>query len=391
MFSDRTSWDRTVNRLSLAVKDRRQRGLEVVDLGESNPTRVGLSPVWQQLGPLLDCPQAQNYAPEPFGLWSARQCVAHYLGNRVPAEQVVLSASTSEAYAWILQILCNPGDEVLVPAPSYPLLEYLAALAAVQLRTYPTLWVGGDWHIDLASLAAAIGPRTRAVVVVSPNNPTGAVATPSEVAALQGLCAQHGLALAIDEVFAEWTGAQDGQTPASPPTLAGLEDCLTLVMSGLSKVLLLPQLKLAWTAVSGPPRLVQEALHRLEIVADTSLSLATPVQWALPELLTRRSEWQAPMRQRLLQNRTILDRLCAHSLATALPTQGGWSAVLRIPATEPDDERALRWLERHGVLVQPGYFFDFAGNGWIVLGLLQPPERFEPAVAALLDDLHTSA
>ncbi|MBI5610478.1 MAG: pyridoxal phosphate-dependent aminotransferase [Deltaproteobacteria bacterium] len=390
MFSHRTSWNRTTNRLSLAVTDRRQRGLDVVDLGESNPTRVGLSPAWRELGPLLDCPQAQFYAPEPFGLGSARQAVADYLGGRVPAEQVLLSASTSEAYAWILQILCNPGDVVLVPAPSYPLLEYLAALAAVELRTYPALWVGGEWHIDLASLTGAIDTRTRAVVVVSPNNPTGSVASPSEIEALQAICAERGLALAIDEVFAEWTGAQYGDPPATPATLAGLQGCLTLVMSGLSKVLLLPQLKLAWTAVSGPPALVDEALHRLEIVADTSLSLATPVQWALPQLLGRRTAWQAPLRRRLRENRAILDNLCSDTVVTALPAQGGWSAVLRVPATEADDERALRLLQQRGILLQPGYFFDFPGDGWLVLGLLQPPERFEPAVAALLGDAHTS-
>jgi aspartate/methionine/tyrosine aminotransferase len=388
MFSQRTSWNRTINPLSLAVADRRRAGLPVLDLGESNPTRVGLSPSWSELGPLLDRPQATNYTPDPFGLPHARQCVARYLGHRVPAEHVLLSASTSEAYAWILQILCNPGDVVLVPTPSYPLLEYLAGLAAVELQTYPTTYVGGEWHVDLASLQQSIGPRTRAVVVVSPNNPTGAVLNPSEVQSLQAICAEHQLALVVDEVFAEWLGAQYHETPAELHTLAGLDQCLTLVMSGLSKVLLLPQLKLAWTAVSGPMPLVQEALHRLEIVADTSLSLATPVQWALPDLLGLRRAWQAPLRQRLRQNRLILGQLTAHTAVTALPAQGGWSAVLRVPATMSDEDRALQQLQQHGTLFQPGYFFDFTSNGWLVLGLLQPPDLFEPALAQLLAAVH---
>jgi aspartate/methionine/tyrosine aminotransferase len=351
-----------------------------VDLTESNPTRVGLPP--PEPG-LLSTPEAFTYAPEPQGLLSARQAVVAHLGPRgtaVSAEHLILSASTSEAYSWLFKLLCEQGDNVLVPAPSYPLFEYLTRLEGVELRPYRLPRAHG-FNLDVAEVAAARDARTRAVLFVNPGNPTGAYLHEGELAALADLCAHTGLALLCDEVFSDFAWDAD---PDRVSTVAGRAlPMLTFALSGLSKVAGLPGLKLGWTHVGGPPAERNEALARLELVADTFLSVGTPVQQALPALLAHAPRFQAALLAQVRENRR---RLVATRPAGAswdvVPAHGGWSAVLRIPR-EPGEEALCLALLDAGVLVQPGYFYDFTGGAYLVLSLLPPPDVFASALGPL--------
>lgn len=386
-FSQRTAWSLGENALTAARRRRDQAGLPLLDLCESNPTKVGLAPTWPELAPILAQPDASHYSPEPLGLWSARRAVADLHGQRVPAERVVLTASTSEAYAYIFKLLCDHGDSVLVPTPSYPLFDYLAGLEGVRTETYPLHLVADEWWVDTAALQAAWHPRVKAVLVVSPANPTGSAIRQTEARFLEQWCGERGLALVCDEVFADTLGTGGADVSDRQKTMAGTSGCLTLGLSGLSKVCLLPQLKLGWMLVSGPEALAAAAMQRLELIADTYLSVASPVQLALPGLLALRPQVQARLAQRLCENRQTLERVFRGSPCTVLPADGGWSALLRLPRWPSDEQRALDLLEHHGLVVQPGWFFDLPGDGWLVLGLLQPPDVFGPAAARLASAL----
>ncbi|HUL76738.1 MAG TPA: pyridoxal phosphate-dependent aminotransferase [Vicinamibacteria bacterium] len=386
MFSERTRWDLRPNRLAERLAAKRRAGARILDLTASNPTQVGLRYPDDLLLPLAG-PKALLYEPAPFGLPAARAAVAADFARRgfaVPAERILLSTSTSEAYSFLFKLLCDPGDEVLVPSPGYPLFEFLAALESVEVRTYP-LAHDGEWHLDVAALRAAAGPRTRAVVAVSPGNPTGAFLKLDERAALEALCAERSMALVSDEVFADFAFRDDPRRAAS---VARDGEALAFALGGLSKSCGLPQLKLAWTAVTGPAALRRDALARLEVVADTYLSVSTPVQAAAPALLARRDELQAPIRERVLANLGALRRaLGPGSPATLLEPEGGWYAVLRIPATRSEEERVTRLLDGRDVLVHPGYFFDFPGEAYLVLSLLPPVAEFAEGVAGVVADL----
>jgi aspartate/methionine/tyrosine aminotransferase len=386
MFSERTRWDLRPNRLAERLAAKRAAGVRILDLTESNPTRAGL-PCPDDLLALLARAEARRYEPSPFGLPAAREAVAADFARRgcpVPADRLVLSASTSEAYAFLFKLLCDPGDEVLVPRPGYPLFEFLGTLESVRVRTYPLVH-DGEWHVDVAALRAAFGPRTRAVVVVSPHNPTGACLKRDERDALESLCARHGVALVSDEVFADYSFRDDARRA---PSVAHDGPALAFALGGLSKSCGLPQLKLAWTAVTGPESLRREALARLEVVADTYLSVSTPVQVAASQLLSRRDELSAPIRARLRTNlealRAAIGRGCP---ATLLEPEGGWSAVVRVPATRTEEDRVTRLLEEREVLVHPGYFFDFPHEAFLVLSLLPPESDFAEGVARVLADL----
>lgn len=386
MFSTRTQWDRGTNRLARALEARRRAGAVLHDLTESNPTAAGLHYPDDLLDALTD-PAALRYAPDPRGLRLAREAVAADYARRgfeLSAERLLLTASTSEAYAFLFKLLCDPGDVVLVPRPSYPLFEYLAQLEALRVERY-TLAYDGEWHFDLPALEASLPARTRALVLVNPNNPTGSYLKRDEAERLFALCAARGLALVSDEVFADYAFAPDPRRLAS---LARDGPALCFSLGGLSKSCGLPQLKLGWIAVSGPPALRDEALARLEIVADTYLSVSTPVQHAAPRLLARLSELQAPIAERVTRNlaqlRGALER---SSPATLLGVEGGWYAVLRVPATVSEEERVVRLVEEQGVLVHPGFFFDFPHEAFLVLSLLTPEEVFAAGVAAVLAQL----
>jgi len=382
MFSGRTRWDRTVNRLAALVERKRAAGREILDLTEANPTRVGLEAPPDVLALLAD-PGARRYEPDPRGLEAARQAIAADYARRgvdLDPARLVLTASTSEAYAFLFKLLCDPGDEVLVPRPSYPLFDYLAGLESIEVKPYPLVYDGG-WRIDRAALGEAAGRRTRAIVLVSPHNPTGSFVTDEEAAAVQDLAAERGLAIVADEVFADYPWSAGG----GGPSLARDGRALAFALGGLSKSCGLPQLKLAWTAVSGPAPLREEALGRLELLADTYLSVSTPVQRAAPALLARASELRAPIAARVAANLDGLRRLLEGGRpASLLRGEGGWSAVLRIPATASEEERVLALLDEHDVLAHPGYFFDFPREAYLVLSLLPRPGDFTEAVSRIL-------
>jgi alanine-synthesizing transaminase len=386
MFSARTRWDLTANRLSALVAEKSAAGVRVLDLTQSNPTRAGLKAPPDVLQ-ALTAPGALAYEPAAFGLAAARAAVAADFARRglaIDPERILLTASTSEAYAFLFKLLCDPGDEVLVPRPGYPLFEYLATLESVRVASYP-FDHDGEWHLNLSSLEAAATPRTRAVVVVSPNNPTGAFLKRQELAALESFCAERGLALISDEVFADYAFNEDERRAAS---VAQDGPALAFSLGGLSKSCALPQLKLAWCAVSGPERLRREAWARLELVADTYLSVASPVQHAAPTLLARRAELQAPVRARVGGNlSTLRAHLGPASPASLLEPEGGWSAVLRVPATITEEEQVTRLLAERDVLVHPGYFFDFPHEAYLVLSLLPEPAVFDEGAQRVLDGL----
>jgi aspartate/methionine/tyrosine aminotransferase len=351
VFSRRTARARSQNHIAQLVEAARARGDELCDLTRSNPTTAGLDyPV--ALLPLLQRAQSSAlvYRPEPFGSSAARQAVAQHLararGAEPEARDILLTASTSEAYAFLFKLLCDPGDAILIPAPSYPLFEHLAELEAVQAVPY-RLAYDGAWHTDMASVRRAMSPRVRAIVLVSPNNPTGHYSAPAEQSAL----AELGVPLICDEVFFEY--ALDAQPPRRSVSTA-----LTFSLGGLSKLAGLPQLKLAWTELSGPAELVQEARERLELVADTFLSVATPIQVALPELLGLAPTITELIRARCSQNLATARRVLGGTAVSVLRVEGGWSAVLQFPRLQGEDELVAGLLTRHGVLVQPGWFYD---------------------------------
>jgi len=344
-----------------------------VDLTLSNPTAAGLPAAPAAL------PPAPTYAPDPRGLPQAREAVAAYQG--VSPDAVILTASTSEAYSWLFKLLCAGGDEVLVPEPSYPLFGYLTALECVRAVPYPLRW-DGEWHLDVEGLP--FSPKTRAVLVVSPGNPTGAYLKEDERTRLAAACAGHGVALISDEVFADYPAFEDRRRARSA-ALYG--DVLSFSLSGLSKVAGLPQLKLAWLAAGGPG--APDALRRLELIADTYLSVGTPVQLAAPQLLASRGVFQQAARERLARNRAAL--LAARAPADpwdVLRAEGGWSEVLSVPRTRTEEEWALALLEA-GALVHPGYFFDFPSGSHLVLSLLQEPAAFARGAAIVARTLRS--
>ncbi|HVN08866.1 MAG TPA: pyridoxal phosphate-dependent aminotransferase [Patescibacteria group bacterium] len=385
MFADRTNWNLAPNRLSVALDARRKSGHPVLDLTASNPTTCGFEYDRAAILRALDDPAALTYSPDPRGLASARRAVAAYyaqLGAAVTADNLFLATSTSEAYSWVFRTLCNPGDAVLVPAPSYPLFGFLAGLADVRPVRYPLVYDHG-WQIDFHALQQALTPAARAVVVVHPNNPTGHYSQPGEAQRLCELCSSRGMALIADEVFFDFAL---GEKPALPPrTFAGTSAALTFTLSGLSKICGLPQMKSSWLAVSGPQPLVAQAAARLEVIADTFLSPSTPVQLALPALLALRSDFQRQVHQRLERNLAELDRLLAgHQTCSRLKVEGGWYAVIRVPATRSDDELAVELLTTHGVYIHPGHFYDFPSDGYVVASLLTPEHDFAEGVRLLL-------
>ncbi len=357
----------------------------MIDLTQSNPTEVGLGAPPELLELLADA-RGTVHTPEARGLPAAREAVARDFARRghlVEPGRVVLCTGSSEAYSWLFKLLCDPGDEVLVPRPSYPLFDFLAGLESVALRPYGLAY-DGAWHVDLAALEEAVTPRSRAVVIVNPNNPTGSFLSRTEADRIQSFAARRQLALLCDEVFADFAFDPD---PGHVTSLAADGPTLAFALGGLSKSCGLPQLKLGWIAVSGPPSLRAEALARLEIVADSYLSVGTPVQLAAPEILRRLPELQAPITNRVRRNLAALRAaIPPGSPASLLAATGGWHALLQVPATLPEEERTCRLLERDGVLVHPGFFFDFPREAYLVLSLLPRPDAFDRGVALLLAD-----
>ena len=382
MFSHRAPADLTPTAYAAALADLQARGVPILDLTQANPTDAGFSYAPSLLAPLSD-PAALRYDPAPFGLPAAREAAADEYarrGARVPPDRIVLTASTSEAYSLLFKLLCDPGDEVLVPVPSYPLFEHLTRLDAVTPVAYP-LEYHGRWSIDLAALARAVGPRTRAVLLVSPNNPTGSYVSREELDWLAALCAAHSLALIGDEVFADYPfpGTNAG------PSVVEQDAALACSLGGLSKSAGLPQVKLGWMALAGPAAVVEKAKTRLELICDTYLSVATPVQHAAPALLSTAGAVRRQIQERTGTNRAYLSAMIRRTPEVEmLNADGGWYAVLRVPATCSEEQLALDLLLRDHVLVHPGYFFDFVHEAFVVVSLLPRPEEFADGVARVI-------
>lgn len=353
-------------------------GVSLLDLTESNPTRAGIV---YPAEPILEAFAARDmlrYDPEALGLYTARAAVCELYAARGVAldpANVLLTASTSEAYAFLFKLLCDPGDAVLVPRPSYPLLEQLARLESVELRPYP-LDYDGAWHIDPEAVQAARSDRARAIVVVSPNNPTGSFVKKSELAALAAL----GLPIVSDEVFGEYAFRDDRRRARSALEAPG---ATVFALGGLSKFSGLPQMKLAWCALSAPEPARAEYRGRLEHIADTFLSASTPVQLALPALLWQSAPIQDQIRARLRDNRACLEQALQTSAATLLDAEGGWYAVLRLPALMAEEDWVLTLLEQQHVLVEPGYFYDFFSEPFVVVSLLTPAPTFAEGIRRL--------
>jgi hypothetical protein len=382
VFSSRLNWSQHQNRLSALLDEKRRSGTPVLDLTESNPTRVGLAyPQAEILAALADA-SALSYHPSPRGLDSAREAVAGYYrdrGTQIDRGQVLLTASTSEAYAYLFKLLANPGDEILAPRPSYPLFEFLAGLESVNIRQYP-LRYDGVWHVDFDALEQAITPRTRGIVVVNPNNPTGSFLKSDELDVLDSLAAARGIAILSDEVFRDYGFAEDADRVSTP---TGERRALTFCMSGLSKIAGLPQMKLGWIVLNGPDR--EQAMDALELIADTYLSVSTPNQAALPRLLELSGGILSQIRSRTASNLARLREAIHGSAATLLRTEGGWYAVLQVPRTRTEEEWTLKLLDESNVLVQPGFFFDFESEAYLVVSLLPEPATFAEGVSRLLD------
>ena len=383
MFSHRVPRDLAANRLSTMVEAARAEGRPLIDLTASNPTRAGFAYPDDLLAPLADA-RALRYDPQPLGHIDARRAVARDYGRqgvRVTADRIVLTASTSDAYSVLFKLLAEAGDEVLVPRPSYPLFEHLTRLDLVSARPYD-LEYHGRWSIDIASVARAITPRTRALLVVTPNNPTGSFVTPDELGRLAALCAPRDVAIIADEVFADYE--LEPGAAAAAGRAAARRDILTFSLGGLSKSAGLPQVKLGWIAVSGPDAFVASAIERLELVCDTYLSVATPVQLAAPALLGAGAAIRSQIAARTLANYRVLQSSVAGvSSCRLLRSDGGWSAVLQVPSLEPEEDLVLRLLG-DGVLVQPGYFFDFSRESFLVVSLITPPAVLTDGIDRIL-------
>jgi len=383
MFSRRTNWQLSPNRLTKVLAEVRSSGAPLLDFTISNPTRAGLQYDAQAILNAFQNADSLLYDPQPKGLLSARQEVVRYYqedhGITLDPEQIILTTSTSEAYSYLFGLLCNPQEEILVPRPSYPLFDFLGDLQDVRLVPYSLEYADG-WFIDFPSLIRTVTPQTRAILLVHPNNPTGSYLREEELQRLNVICCEHKLALIVDEVFLDYPFS--GKPARS---FAGNVNALTFTLSGLSKISALPQMKVAWVAATGPEALIIPTMERLEVIADTFLSLSAPAQHALPVLLDQRHSIQPQVLRRIGENRANLGSLLAQQTACELlHADAGWTAVLRTPSHVSDEDLTIKLLREHHVLVHPGHFYDFPSDGFLVISLLTPPSEFREGAHRLL-------
>jgi len=382
-FSSRVPPELGGNRLSQAIAEARTSGRPLIDLTQSNPTRVDLDYPDYLLSALADA-RGLKYEPAPFGLVAARQAVAKDYARRgadVHADHIALTASTSEAYSLLFKLLADPGNEVLAPQPSYPLFEHLARLDAVKLRSYNLEYHDG-WTIDMESVERGLSDRTRAILLVTPNNPTGSFVGRQELKQLSAMCAPRGVAIIADEVFADYQVRPGACVDAG--RVMDLRDGLVFSLGGLSKTVGLPQIKLGWIAVGGEDSLVADALARLELICDTYLSVSTPIQAAASELLTRGAAVRKQIQARIAANyRTLADRIQGVPSCTLLVADGGWSAIVRVPSMGTEEDLVIN-LVAQGVIVHPGYFFDLPHESFLVMSLLPAEDQFVEGVSRVL-------
>lgn len=366
--------------MSLAVRARRAAGLSLCDLTQSNPTLTDLPYERARLLAALSDARSLVYEPDSFGLLAARRAVQELqreAGFEIPSDRIVLTSSTSEAYGFLFKLLCDAGDEVLIPQPSYPLFEHLAALEQVKVANYELAY-DGAWHIDFDSLERARSARTRAIVVVNPNNPTGSFLKRDELRRLL----EFGLPIISDEVFSSFALGPD---PRRVSSVLETDAALVFALGGLSKLAALPQLKLAWLCAAGPRVELAEALSRLELIADTFLSPNTPVQHALPEILSSRVPVERALNARIARNFALLRRALEGTAVTPLFLEGGWYAVVRLPELLSEAEWVLALLEQDGVLTQPGWFYDFSRGAQLVLSLITEDAPFALGVTRIAE------
>lgn len=385
MFSSRLDWTVRPNALSELLADKRQRGEPLLDLTESNPTRAGIEYPSGLLRTACSDNRLLRYQPAPFGLPEARAAVAEYYGQAgfaVHPSRILLTASTSEAYAYLFKLLTDPGDEILIPRPSYPLFEYLARLESIRVVHYPLFYDHG-WHLDGAALRSLITERTRAIITVHPNNPTGSFLKRNEFEEMIAIAADHGLAIISDEVFSDYSF---GRGPDRLTLAAATSQVLTFSLSGLSKIVGLPSMKLGWMVTGGPDGVRAAALDRLEWIADTYLSVGTPVQFAVSALLRARGTIQRQIRRRLQENiQHLRTAVAASKQVRLLDVEGGWYATLQVPRVHSEEEWALALLRDSNVLVQPGFFYDFEGEAFLVLSLLTRTSEFLEGLQHLME------
>ncbi len=382
MFADRTSWNLTTNRLAEALAKHRATGKPLLDLTVSNPTECGFVYDNDAILRALSNPAATIYQPEPRGMAMARRAIAEYYAARgcdVPVEDILLTTSTSEAYSFVFRLLCNPGDELLIPAPSYPLFDFLADIQDVKLIRYQLFYDHG-WAIDFHALEQAITQRTRGVIVVHPNNPTGHYTNSAAMKRLNEICSSNNMAIIADEVFVDFSLTQELH-----PSFAANRQSLTFTMSGLSKIAGLPQMKAAWLITSGREQWKSQARARLDVIADAYLSMNAPIQLAIPSFLQQRHAFQKQLIARMRGNLRELDRqIAAQKSCSRLKVEGGWCVVLRVPATRPDEELAVDLVESSGVYVHPGHFYDFPSEGYLIASLITPEPDFAQGIRRLL-------
>jgi alanine-synthesizing transaminase len=384
MFSQRTNWKLARNKYTAAVEEMRASRTPIVDLTVSNPTQCGFDYDAETILNAFQNPKALTYEPESKGLLAAREAVAGYYTEdhelTVDPEAVLLTTSTSEAYSYVFRLLCNAHDEILVPKPSYPLFDFLGDLQDVSLIPYALEYAHG-WFVDFPSLIRAITPRTRAVLLVHPNNPTGSYVRGEERTKLNELCRKRGLALIVDEVFLDYE-----VTNTRRESFVGNEECLTFTMSGLSKIAALPQMKVAWLTASGPESLKRPAVERLEVIADTYLSLNSPTQWAFPTLLEQRRVLRPQVLERVRENWAHLrDAVGKAGRCELLEMEGGWYAVLRTRDERADEDLVIEILQETHTLMHPGHFYDFTSDKYIVLSLITPVVDFQRGISCLME------
>lgn len=370
------------NAFSRLLQHKRQAGARLLDLTIANPTQAFADYPHGRIAHALSAVRDFTYHPDPSGQEQARRAVSAYYAAQnivISPGRLLLTASTSEAYALLFKLVCDPGDEVLAPLPSYPLFEYLASFESVRIVPY-RLRYDGSWFVDMASLRQGVSPRTRALIIVNPNNPTGSFLKQPEAEELFRLALDRGLPVISDEVFMDYSF---GLVPGRIPTLIGADSILSFSLNGLSKGAGMPQMKLAWIAVNGPEPARESARQRLELLADTYLSVGTPVQCALPELLRVGSDIQHQIAKRLARNFAALNAILENSPAHSLHVEGGWSAIVQLPRTSTEEIWITRLLEEQSVIVQPGYFFDMDSEAYLVLSLLTPPGTFDEGVQRL--------
>ena len=383
MFSKRTNWPLSSNRIAKALDRLKKANIPIIDLTESNPTRCGFVYPSQRILQPLASDKNLRYEPQPQGSLVARQAISRYYkeqGHEVAVDRIFLTASTSEAYSYLFRLLADAGEEVLFPRPSYPLFQFLGDLNDVALNYYPLVYTD-HWYIDLPQLEECVQPATKAVILVNPNNPTGSFIKKDELSVLNRICQTKNIPIISDEVFADFAfpGSKDAVS------LVNNDAVLTFVLGGLSKTLLLPQMKLSWIIVSGPEELAKEACQRLEMIADTYLSVNTPVQNAVAGWLSRKEEFQAPVKQRTLDNLRFLEEAVKTTECQLLNPEGGWYAVIWIPLPKiSEEEFILQLLEKEHVFVHPGYFFDFEQEGFLVVSLLPAADIFKEGIRRIL-------